>query len=138
MGFLYFWHHVKWWSCVIFVFTVYWICYVKIHDYDVHTTRYKLGMRMAFIQMRQMMLFVTAITIHNGWSSWPATSIVYCHRWHLRLPLSDVSWQSVWSANYRMCQLALPIQIAMSTIIIIISIHHFTNAKWIAINNTFK
>ena len=42
--------------------------------------------------------------------------------------LSDVSWQSVSSANYRMCQLALPIQIAMSTIIILI--YYYTNGKW--------
>ena len=42
---------------------------------DVFTTRYKLGMRMAYIQMRYN---VTLVTIHNGWSSWPATSIVHC------------------------------------------------------------
>ena len=56
-----------------------------------------------YIQMRHN---VTLVTIHNGWSSWPATSIVHCLWWYLRLPLSDVRWQSVWSVNYRICQLA--------------------------------
>ena len=50
--------------CNICIYSLLIYATIKIYDYDVHTTRYKLGMRMAFIQMRQMMLFVTAS--HNA------------------------------------------------------------------------